>query len=669
MGFTLPSGVVNNSSAFFYAGATNKLGPLVKEPTDQILVIVDYSKLSPPVTITGASFTADVQSNPELVVSYQQINSTQTVLSFLLSGGIVGQQYNLSITTQSRTDILTVNIPAYGDCSCVKINPVPEQYNQLPLGTQAFVNTGTRYFWGTAPPSNPGVMDQWWNPTTQTLYEWVTDGGSFFWETIASAGVVTDAPIDSILYARYNGAWVEEPIQADVQTVQFWCRQPGAWALHPIQSDAPSNNQSYVRRNGAWAVAPTAVIIVDAPSDGTLYGRENGAWVRTPTPAIVNDAPSDGNSYVRSNGGWVSGGIFTGSVTVRQALNVNGSVSVGGNLAITGTTTFGAQVALPYDPISALQAATKQYVDNNYLPVVTAIQNFLMKSGGTMTGSLVLYADPTAPMMASTKEYVDGRTPITMDAPQDGQVYCRSMDGWVVSPSGGMSDAPINAFVYLRGQQTWNSGGTLNGSLTINGVTTLGADPIAPAQAATKNYVDTTRPAAASANPLMDGVASPGSGTQYSLGNHVHPTDTSRYAASNPAGYTTLAAATAAAPVQSVAGRTGAVTLTHNDITDWATQLSAYAPLVSPAFGGTPTAPVANPGTSTSQIATTSFVTNGIGVLAAAVAVTFGSYLLLSGGTLTGPLILAADPTTALGAATKQYVDTPTNMTIDCGTF
>lgn len=34
-----------------------------------------------------------------------------------------------------------------------------------------------------------------------------------------------------------------------------------------------------------------------------------------------------------------------------------------------------------------------------------------------------------------------------------------------------------------------------------------------------------------------------------------------------------------------------------------------------------------------------------------------GRYVPESGGTLTGPLILAANPTTALGAATKQYVD------------
>lgn len=35
-------------------------------------------------------------------------------------------------------------------------------------------------------------------------------------------------------------------------------------------------------------------------------------------------------------------------------------------------------------------------------------------------------------------------------------------------------------------------------------------------------------PSAYSSNPTMDGTASPGSGTAYALGDHVHPTDTSR---------------------------------------------------------------------------------------------------------------------------------------------
>jgi hypothetical protein len=48
--------------------------------------------------------------------------------------------------------------------------------------------------------------------------------------------------------------------------------------------------------------------------------------------------------------------------------------------------------------------------------------------------------------------------------------------------------------------------------------------------------------------PAMDGTAAAGSSTTYARGDHVHPTDTSRYAASNPAGYQTAAQVAAAQP-------------------------------------------------------------------------------------------------------------------------
>jgi hypothetical protein len=51
--------------------------------------------------------------------------------------------------------------------------------------------------------------------------------------------------------------------------------------------------------------------------------------------------------------------------------------------------------------------------------------------------------------------------------------------------------------------------------------------------------------------------------------------------------------------------------------------------------------------------------------LSAAVA----NYVPLAGGTMTGPLILSANPTVNLGAVTKQYVDTLTNSSIDPGTY
>ena len=83
--------------------------------------------------------------------------------------------------------------------------------------------------------------------------------------------------------------------------------------------------------------------------------------------------------------------------------------------------------------------------------------------------------------------------------------------------------------------------------------------------------------------PLMDGLGAVGTAIEFSREDHKHPTDTSRYAASNPAGYVDPAGAAAAAPVQSVAGRSGAVTLTHTDITDWTATLAAYYPATNPA--------------------------------------------------------------------------------------
>jgi hypothetical protein len=68
----------------------------------------------------------------------------------------------------------------------------------------------------------------------------------------------------------------------------------------------------------------------------------------------------------------------------------------------------------------------------------------------------------------------------------------------------------------------------------------------------------------------------------------------------NPSGFLT------SAPVSSVAGRTGAITLAVADV-------SGAAPLASPALTGTPTAPTATVSTNTTQVATTAYVVGQAG--------------------------------------------------------
>lgn len=66
------------------------------------------------------------------------------------------------------------------------------------------------------------------------------------------------------------------------------------------------------------------------------------------------------------------------------------------------------------------------------------------------------------------------------------------------------------------------------------------------------------------------------------------------------------------APVTSVAGRTGVIVLAEADITNLTTDLAAKATLVSPALTGTPTAPTATAGDSSTAVATTSFTTTAV---------------------------------------------------------
>lgn len=102
--------------------------------------------------------------------------------------------------------------------------------------------------------------------------------------------------------------------------------------------------------------------------------------------------------------------------------------------------------------------------------------------------------------------------------------------------------------------------------------------------------------------------------------------------------YVDAAVGTIGAGVTSFNGRTGAITLASIDVIN--------------ALGFTPYN-----------------ATNPAGFQTAAqVAASLGNYLPLSGGTLTGPLTLNADPTSALQAATKEYVDNHAGIAAGIGT-
>ena len=162
-----------------------------------------------------------------------------------------------------------------------------------------------RYLLGfCAAGTNPDVMDQWYSPDTQTLSEYVTDGKTYRWQTFMDAGLVEEAPLGNILYSRFNGYWVANPIQTDV----------------------PSDGQPYMRINGAWEIASEGSI----PSYGTPH-----KWMVNITVQSVTFSRGDHVHPTDTSLASLSGAIM------------------GGILTLVG------------NPVGDLDAVPKQYVDNS----------------------------------------------------------------------------------------------------------------------------------------------------------------------------------------------------------------------------------------------------------------------------------------------------------------
>lgn len=193
----------------------------------------------------------------------------------------------------------------------------------------------------------------------------------------------------------------------------------------------------------------------------------------------------------------LSGGTLTGAVQLHadpiQALEAATKQYVDNKDALkvnkAGDTLTGALV-LHADPVNNLEASTKQYVDSSVSTasstLTSAINTKVSKAGDTMTGPLVLSADPTQALEAATKQYVDAASAATklyvdtQDQGIQGQVSA------LATAVGILEQDPVTK-TYVDDELTTKvtkSGDTLTGYLTLH------ADPQQSMHAVTKQYVD-----------------------------------------------------------------------------------------------------------------------------------------------------------------------------------
>jgi hypothetical protein len=351
----------------------------------------------------------------------------------------------------------------------------------------------------------------------------------------------------------------------------------------------------------------------------------------------------------------------------------------------TGVVSFHDPVMLDGDPVQPLEAATKQYVDDNAggIPDAPSDNTTYGRDNGAWVPLPASYM-PEAPNTSTRFGRFNSTwqpDAIQTDAPNDGGAYARQSAGWTPAVTGGpylplaggtvtgVLNLPPNNQVYINGilGSTANligqKAGLARWSLALGDSATEGAGNAGcnirlDAYGAAGGYIGTPLTITRNGDFNITGsMAINGPLALQGVGSFILPGGSAgQVLSTNGSGVLSWATPTGGgipdAPNDGTLYGRGSISwrnMTHNDITDWAPALAPYALTASVPVASN-TAPIMD-GTASS----------GTGITwsrADHVHPSDTSKLNLSGGTLTGRLFLANDPavTAPLEAADQRYV-------------
>lgn len=261
----------------------------------------------------------------------------------------------------------------------------------------------------------------------------------------------------------------------------------------------------------------------------------------------------------------------------------------------------------------------------------TALDAKLAKGGDTMTGLLILSGDPAAALGAATKQYVDAINS-SLSTSISGKLSTTggTLTGFLTLHADPTASGHAASKAYVDAGDASKVSKTGD---TMTGLLTLSADPTLALHAATKQYVD-------------------GGAYQTSVGGSS--TYAGKVVRTNSAGVIDSSLVPVNATYLGTVNITVAYALsgtyTPGDYFAVSASGTIDSSWVSKINGGPTTA-----GAGQFVIYNANTKWDLVGDTSSSSAIT--GKLDKSGGTMTGALILAADPATALGAATKQYAD------------
>jgi hypothetical protein len=343
--------------------------------------------------------------------------------------------------------------------------------------------------------------------------------------------------------------------------------------LHDVAITSPTNGQvlKYNSSTNLW--------VNGTDSSGVAWGAITG----TLSSQTDLQTALDGKYSTSNPAGYITSSALTGYATE--------SWVTAGFYPLTGNPSgFITSSALSPYLTSATAASTYQTLSgmSSYLTTSSAASTYYPLSNPSG------YIDSSALTGYATESWVTSQGYLT-DAPSDGNQYVRLNGSWstlsvpadyITSVTSPLSVTSGDLSIDLTGYAT-ESYVTSQGYITSSALSPYLTSATAASTYQTISGMNAYAPLASPALTGNPTAPTPATGDD--------DTSIATTAFVKAQGYLTTA------PVTSVAGKTGAVTLVVADV-------SGAAPLASPSLTGTPTSPTATTGTNTTQIATTAFV-------------------------------------------------------------
>lgn len=208
-----------------------------------------------------------------------------------------------------------------------------------------------------------------------------SNGGALVNFGVGTKDVFVTYPAEKAIYEEVNGDTVINAGPITVLGPGTGNPTPFPETLGRFYGNQPTFQQIYIQNQDDDQEASADVVAYNDLGDGATNFIDMGISSSNYSSATYPIFTA-GSGYVYNDGGELiigsgsahdvvlfAGGVDTADEAVRisnsdKSVTAVGDVNVGGALDVTGAATFGSTVELNANPTTALEAATKQYVDN-----------------------------------------------------------------------------------------------------------------------------------------------------------------------------------------------------------------------------------------------------------------------------------------------------------------